>query len=194
MRVEFVLFTLLLMGLILLYIGNVYAIAVQYHVLKSAIRGDDDGENTYTPSSDDEAPPALATPVNVHTRGETQFRQVGVLTEVGGTASNTVTSSATSEDGGSHTTIHVRTDEPRILPLYGRETHHGSGKWHFYTTTNGYAMINVPVFYKNKDCTHEYGCDEVFDGDNVYVQEYGTTFVVRIHEMLRAMPRYIPYH
>jgi len=38
---------------------------------------------------------------------------------------------------------------------------------------------------------NEYGCDELFNGDKVYVEGYKDVFVVSIYE--NSSPRYIPY-
>lgn len=110
-------------------------------------------------------------PVNVRTRGGLdQYAQVGVIA----TAVDDETSSP-----------------PRILPLFGRPTYGGSHKWNFYTTTDGYHLLQIPIFYKNRNCTTEYGCDEVSDGDYVRVEEYGGTFRVRMYE--NDQLRYLPW-
>jgi hypothetical protein len=132
--------------------------------------------NTLLPSRILQAQPILVqepnvipvVPVNVHTRGWDSYRQVGVLHEIDACGNN-----------------------PRILPLYGRQTYPSSSKWNFYTTTDGYHLLKLPVFYKNKDCTDQYGCDEIFSGDELYVKEYQSTFQARLYNDNQI--RYIPY-
>lgn len=111
-------------------------------------------------------------PLNVMTRGAPRdYTQVGVISTLGG--------GRVGDES-----------DPRILPLYGRPTYAGSHLWNFYTTTDGFHLLRIPVFYKNRNCTAEYGCEEVSDGDYVRVEEYGTTFRVRLYE--NDQIRYIP--
>jgi hypothetical protein len=67
-----------------------------------------------------------------------------------------------------------------ILPLFGKPLRTNRDKWNYYTMTNN--NIKLPVLYKNKNCTGEYGCDEIMNGDNVYVQGYDSLFSVLIYE------------
>lgn len=106
-------------------------------------------------------------PINIRTRGEESYQNVGTMSSVYDSSSTT------------------------ILPLYGRPTYYGSSKWNYFTSTDGYHMIQIPVFYHDKRCTHEYGCDEISDGDIVYVKEYGKDFEVTLYDNYQA--RYIPY-
>ena len=78
-----------------------------------------------------------------------------------------------------------------VLPLYGKPTYRGSNKWLYYTETDKLHPIKIPVTYKNKDCTDDYGCDEIYDGDNVVIPSYNGDFKVKIYKMNK--PRYIPY-
>ena len=58
-------------------------------------------------------------------------------------------------------------NEPVILPLFGGPTHNGSSKWYYYTSTDKYNQIKLPLSNKNRSCNVEYGCDELYDGDIV---------------------------
>ena len=78
-----------------------------------------------------------------------------------------------------------------VLPLYGKPTYRGSNKWLYYTETDKLHPVKIPVTYKNKDCTDDYGCDEIYDGDNVVIPSYNGDFKVKIYKMNK--PRYIPY-
>ena len=64
-----------------------------------------------------------------------------------------------------------------MLPLMGRPLH-----------TNA---IKLPMSKNGRSCTSEYGCDELMNGDTVYVEGYKDAFKVTIYE--NASPRYIPY-
>ena len=105
----------------------------------------------------------LGVPINIPTRGHTSnYQQVGIIT------------------GGD-----------QILPLFGKLTFPGSNKWLYYTATDKFQMIKIPVQYKSRDCTAEYGCDELYDGDLVHVPAYNKEYKVSIYQL--DAPRYIPY-
>jgi hypothetical protein len=85
------------------------------------------------------------------------YRQAGILTK-----------QRQGNDGG----------EPLILPLYGRRVR--SDKLQYYTIAEGGAKL--PVSRNGRSCTGEYGCDEVSNGDTVYVEGYGDIFKATIYE------------
>lgn len=104
-------------------------------------------------------------PINVKTRGyDTSYRQVGILTRENG-------------DG-------------TFLPLMGRPLHANRGKWQFYTMSDKNNSVKLPLSKNGRSCTSEYGCDDFFNGDSVYVEGYNDSFKVTIYE--NEAPRYIP--
>lgn len=106
--------------------------------------------------------------VNVPTRGpEMEYSQVGILTR---------------EQGGD-----------MILPLMGRRLASGRDKYQYYTMANGVGNINakLPLSSKGRSCTASIGCDELFNGDNVFVEGYKDTFLATIYE--NATLQYIPW-
>ena len=104
-------------------------------------------------------------PINIETRGETpEMQQVGILRS--------------------------KTND-KVLALYGRPTYRGSSKWIYYTGTDKYHSIKLPVEKNNKDCTAEYGCDELYDDDEVQVKGYEGSFQTSIYQL--DAPRYIPF-
>lgn len=105
-------------------------------------------------------------PVNVRTQGvETSYRQVGILTRI--------------------------TGPETILPLMGRPLIAGRDTWNFYTMSDKNNMVKLPITFKNKNCTSEYGCDNIYNGDTVYVEGYNDAFKVTMYE--NNTMRYIPY-
>ena len=109
----------------------------------------------------------LGLPINISTRGpQVDYSQIGVLTN---------------NDNGKNT----------ILPLYGRPMYHGSSKWLYYTSTDKYNSIKVPINYKNRNCSDDNGCDELTEGDSLNVPAYNNTFKVTTYQLDK--PRYIPY-
>ena len=107
-------------------------------------------------------------PVNMQTRGiPNDYQQVGILTR-----SN-----------------HVAGE--MILPLMGRKHMSGRDKWQYYTISgSGNLNTKLPISVNGKSCTGEYGCDDIFNGDIVYVEGYNDTFRVTMYE--NNMFQYIP--
>lgn len=115
-------------------------------------------------TKDEEEPPLKAMPINVPTRGETHYIQMGILSN---------------------------SDNDKILPLYGKQTYQRSQMWNYYTTTDTYNLIKIPLNYDGKNCMKEQGCRELNDGDTIFISEYGETFTIKIYETKEY--RYIPY-
>lgn len=117
-------------------------------------------------------------PVNIRTStANTPYRQIGILTK---NVRNLM------RGGGS--------DDPIILPLFGRNLLNGRDKWQYYTMSNsGGATFNakLPISVNGRSCTGEYGCDGVYNGDTVYVEGYEDTFRATIYE--NASLNYIPF-
>lgn len=110
----------------------------------------------------------IGVPINIPTRGESShFQQVGALT-------------SKSSNG-----------EPIILPLYGKPTYPGSNKWLYYTGTDKYPSVKLPVNHKKKECQGDFGCEEIHNGDSIQVPAYGNDFSVSVYQLDK--PRYIPY-
>ena len=107
-----------------------------------------------------------AVPINISTRAvSAEYRQVGILTRVGGIE--------------------------MILPLFGKPLIVARDKWNFYTMSDNNSMIKLPVSFKGRSCTNEYGCDNIYNGDSVYVEGYNDTFKVTMYDTNTM--QYIPY-
>jgi hypothetical protein len=79
-----------------------------------------------------------------------------------------------------------------ILPLMGRRNMAGRDKWQYYTISNtGNLNTKLPVSVNGKSCTGEYGCDDITNGDVVYVEGYNDTFKATIYE--NSLFNYIPF-
>jgi|TARA_Y100000389_G_scaffold151404_1_gene151164 hypothetical protein len=105
-------------------------------------------------------------PININTRAvDTNYRQVGILKRMNG--------------------------PEMILPLMGRPLYVGRDKWQYYTMSDSNNQIKLPVSFKSRSCTNEYGCDEISNGDTVYVDGIDATFQTTIYD--NATMRYIPF-
>lgn len=81
-----------------------------------------------------------------------------------------------------------------ILPLMGRRTLTSRNKWQYYTIAGGGAGGNLqaklPVKVKGRNCSGEYGCEEISNGDEVYVEGYQDNFRATVYE--NGLFSYIP--
>ena len=106
-------------------------------------------------------------PINIPSRGESgSYQQVGVL-------------------------VDNNSAENKLLPLYGKQTYPGSRNWLYYTASDGYQSVKLPVSNRNADCTDDNGCHEITNGDNVEVPALDKAFKANIYKFDK--PRYIPY-
>ena len=108
-------------------------------------------------------------PINVPTRGyPTGYQQVGVLKQENSSG------------------------EAKLLPLFGEQTYPGSRQWRYYSSSDGFQSVKLPVEHKNKNCQDTYGCDEIYEGQTVKVTGYDNAdFKATIYKL--DAPRYLPY-
>jgi hypothetical protein len=122
------------------------------------------------------APQQMGMPINIETRGSGgDFQQVGILSKQN-----------IDEDGktpGNNT-------DTNILPLYGKPIYRGASKWIYYTETDKYNPVKIPITVGGRDCTDDQGCDELYDGSDVVIPSYNGVFKVKIYKFNK--PRYIP--
>jgi hypothetical protein len=113
--------------------------------------------------------------INVQTRATNrEYQQIGILTRM----NNNHNSSKPSNE--------------MILPLMGRRNMSGRDKWQYYTmTATGNLNTKLPVSVNGKSCTGEYGCDNINNGDTIYVEGYNDTFKATIYE--NNLFNYIPF-
>jgi len=79
--------------------------------------------------------------------------------------------------------IGILTKDSLIIPLMGRQYQRGRDKWQYYTISNtGNLNTKLPVSVKGKSCTSEYGCDQIMNGDQVYVEGYNDTFHATVYD------------
>jgi hypothetical protein len=66
--------------------------------------------------------------------------------------------------------VGVMNVDDKILPLYGRRTAGGSDRWNYYTRTDTYNPVPIPIRFQKRDCMDDVGCQEILSGDNVKVE------------------------
>ena len=61
--------------------------------------------------------------------------------------------------------------DDKILPLYGRRTAGGGGdRWNYYTRTDTYNPVPIPVRFQKRDCMDDVGCNEILSGEEIKVE------------------------
>lgn len=97
-------------------------------------------------------------PINIPTNigaVNTSYRQVGILTG-------------------------VNTNE-KILPLMGRPVFTNRNKWQYYGIS-GDNGVKLPISRNGKSCMNEYGCDQLYNGDTVYVEGLNQPYRVTVYD------------
>ena len=106
--------------------------------------------------------PPGAIPINVTTRGLPQaFQQSGII-KIG----------------------------EQILPLYGRQSAYRSDRYNYYTRTDSYNPVQLPVRYQRRDCMDDIGCDELLGGESIKIAGLGKEGYVEVYKY--DGPKYIP--
>jgi hypothetical protein len=132
------------------------------------------GDDRYTRSPEPlrfwQSPPDLrgamlppgATPINIPTRGLPQaYQQMGI----------------------------IKSGE-KILPLYGRQTAYRTDRYNYYTRTDTYNPVQLPIKYEKRDCMDSNGCEELLGGEQIKISGLGETGNVEVYKF--DGPTYIP--
>ena len=77
----------------------------------------------------------------------------------------------------------------KALPLYGRRTAPRSDRFNYYTRTDTYNPVSLPVLFKKRDCQDNVGCDEVMSGDAITLGATGEKATVTLYGF--DGPRYV---
>jgi hypothetical protein len=124
-----------------------------------------------------ESNPIMGVPINIQTRGyDGGYQQIGMLYKEGISDENM-------QPGNNNDT--------NILPLFGKPLYSNSSKWLYYTGSDKFNNIKIPITVNGKDCTDDYGCKELYNDDIVNIPAYNGNFKVKIYKFDK--PRYIPY-
>jgi hypothetical protein len=110
-----------------------------------------------------------AVPINVSTNigaVDTSYRQIGIITPLNGNTTN------------------------NILPLMGRPLYTSRQKWQYYTISNQHNNVKLPISVKGRSALNDYGVDELYNGDTVYVEGYNDAFKVTVYD--NSTIKYLP--
>lgn len=78
----------------------------------------------------------------------------------------------------------------QVLPLYGRRTAGSSDRWNYYTRTDTYNPVPVPIQFGRRDCMDDVGCQEIMSGENVKIDALHKEGKTNIYNI--SGPKYIP--
>ena len=82
----------------------------------------------------------------------------------------------------------VKTPDGKLLPLYGRRCISSRERYNYYTRTDTYNPIPIPVLMKGRDCQDQVGCPELFNGDQVRLStldQMGEVTIYRVRDIIR---------
>jgi hypothetical protein len=106
--------------------------------------------------------PPGAVPINVPTRGLPQaYQQMGI----------------------------IKSGE-KLLPLYGRQTAYRTDRYNYYTRTDTYNPVQLPVRYEKRDCMDSNGCQELLGGETIKISGLNDEGHVEVFKY--DGPTYIP--
>ena len=74
--------------------------------------------------------------------------------------------------------------DPIIMPLFGEPAPYRRHRYNYYTvndTHNAISAVNLPLYHKDRDCTDEVACDEIYSGDLIRVHGYEAPFVAEVY-------------
>jgi hypothetical protein len=84
----------------------------------------------------------------------------------------------------------IKTDDGQLLPLYGRRTASRSDRFQYYTRTDTYNPVQLPINYNRRDCQDDIGCEELSNSDVVTIAATGQKGTATIYRF--DGPTYVP--
>lgn len=84
----------------------------------------------------------------------------------------------------------LKQHDGKVLPLYGRRVASRSDRFNYYTRTDTYNPVPLPIQFKRKDCQDVVGCQELFDGDTVRITPTGEEATATLYRF--DGPMYVP--
>jgi hypothetical protein len=84
----------------------------------------------------------------------------------------------------------IKVGGDQVLPLYGRRTTGSSDRWNYYTRTDSFNPVPVPIQYQRRDCMDDVGCQEIFSGETLRVDALNKEGAAQVYRF--DGPKYIP--
>lgn len=121
-------------------------------------------------------------PINIPTSNHSQ----GGFVQVGSTMWNQSTQGLPE----SFQSVGIIKAGEQILPIYGRRTTGASDRWNYYTRTDTFNPVPLPIQSSRRNCMDDIGCPELMSGEHVNVSALGKEGQVEIYRF--DGPKYIP--
>lgn len=77
-----------------------------------------------------------------------------------------------------------------VWPLYGRRTAGGSDRWNYYTRTDSFNPVPIPIRFQKRDCMDDVGCQEILSGERIKIEVVGKEGTTKMYRF--DGPKYIP--
>jgi hypothetical protein len=141
---------------------------IPYQYKSSNNIGNDVLLNPYVPPTNDETY-FLPMPINIPTSrnvSDGPYRQIGILSPLNGQKKD------------------------NILPLMGRMIYPSRSLYQYYTISNQHNNVKLPIMVKGKSGLNDNGVNEIYSGDNVYVEGINEVYKANIYE--NDTIRYLP--
>ncbi len=77
-----------------------------------------------------------------------------------------------------------------VWPLYGRRTAGSSDRWNYYTRTDTFNPVPIPIKFQKRNCMDDVGCQEILSGEDIKIDvlhKQGTANMYKFDG-----PKYIP--
>ena len=70
------------------------------------------------------------------------------------------------------------------LPLYGQESRTRRDRWHYYAVSPEGIKVAIRDMRSSppRDCLDEVGCSELFDGDEVSLEDLGGRWTAKLYQ------------
>ena len=82
----------------------------------------------------------------------------------------------------------VKTSDGKLLPLFGRRSISARERYNYYTRTDSYNPVPIPIEMQGRDCQDQVGCPELYNGDKVKMSatnEMGEVTIYKVRDIIR---------
>lgn len=82
----------------------------------------------------------------------------------------------------------VKTSDGKLLPLFGRRCISSRERYNYYTRTDSYNPLPLPIEMQGRDCQDQVGCPELFNGDSVKIStlnQGGEVTIYKVRDIIR---------
>ena len=82
----------------------------------------------------------------------------------------------------------VKTSDGKLLPLFGRRSISARERYNYYTRTDSYNPLPIPIEMQGRDCQDQVGCPELYNGDKVKMSatnDIGEVTIYKVRDIIR---------